>query len=109
MISGDRIKLDMYMMEGGSKVTMDMVFKPFTSEAWASMLLFFTTLALGYKVLARSKKCSISTHLVSIKLALTFFAWLAATVLIAFYRVVQLSFTPEIEVFCRLFDRLILS
>ena len=45
----------MYMMENGSKVTMDMVFKPFTREAWASMVLFFVTLALGYHVFSRSR------------------------------------------------------
>ena len=84
-VSGYRVKLNMYMMETGSKVTMDMVFKPFTNEAWAAMIMFFCTVILLYQFLARSN-CSVITRSVRVKTATTFFAWLTATLLIAFYR-----------------------
>ena len=54
-MEGHRVKLDMYMIESGSKVTMDMVFRPFTTGAWASMVLFFLTLAFGYHAFSRSR------------------------------------------------------
>ena len=77
-------KFDMYMVDSGSKVTMNMFLKPFSSQAWISIMLFLGILTITHKFVTRAnsgKKDSLG-----IKPVLAFFSWLLVTFVIAFYR-----------------------
>ena len=53
-ILGIPMKMDMYMMPSGQKVSWDMVFKPFTRVSWALIITFLCLAAVLYKLLSTS-------------------------------------------------------
>ena len=45
-VLGITLKLEMYMMQSGPKVSMDMVFQPFSTIAWAYIAAFVALVPL---------------------------------------------------------------
>ena len=54
-VLGITLKLEMYMMQSGPKVSMDMVFQPFSTIAWAYIAAFVALVSMINKVLNQSK------------------------------------------------------
>ena len=83
-ILGISLKLEMYMMQSGPKVAMDMVFQPFSTIAWAYITVFVVFVALLNRLL---KKCrSFLGEPERFKFALGLLLGLFMTVIISFYR-----------------------
>ena len=83
-ILGITLKLEMYMMQSGPKVAMDMVFQPFSTISWAYIAAFVVIVALFNKLLKKSR--SILGEPERFKFALALLLGLFMTVIISFYR-----------------------
>ena len=100
---GITLNLDMYMMESGPKLSMGMVFKPFTVSSWLHLATF-----VGAVTLLHKSSLQFNSFLglsVGIKYLVTIVMGLFVTVIIAFYRsamVIALTTKPPIP-----FDNLI--
>ena len=96
-IPGGRWIRNMYMMENDVKVSIDMIFKPFTIEAWGLIIMFLSTITIAHKVL-KYFDCS-ARNVAAMKSSMAFFSWLFVTVIIAFYRsAMVIAFTTETSV-----------
>ena len=54
-IVGIPVKLEMFTMEAGLKVSWDMVFKPFTKVAWACIAIFLSMAAILHRLLSSAQ------------------------------------------------------
>ena len=83
-LQGITLKKEMYMMQSGPKVSMDMVFQPFSTMVWAYIAAFVALVALVNKVLKRSK--SLVGEPARFKYGLALLLGFFMTVVISFYR-----------------------
>ena len=83
-VLGITLKMQMCMMQSGPKVSMDMVFQPLSTIAWALIAAFVALVALVNKVLNKSR--SILGEPERFKFALALLLGLFMTVIISFYR-----------------------
>ena len=81
-VVGITLKLEMYMMQSGPKVSMDMVFQPFSALTWAFITSFVSLVYLANKVLSKSR----SRGATRFKYALALLLGLFMTLTISFYR-----------------------
>ena len=98
-IAGGSWIVNMYMIKNDVKVSMDMLLKPFTIEAWGIIILFLSALTIAHKVLKRLKLNCSETNLKGMKSSMAFFSWVFVTVIIAFYRsAMVLAFTTDTSI-----------